>query len=230
MNKQFQYIILIFSAISISFIFYFVLNVFKTKGASIQKENWKQDTSIVLTNYIYLPEPQISQKENWRRDTTIVLKNGIYQLELQTIVLDDTLSKEWVEYGFLSPLIRNQYFIFIKNGEIIKKYTTPIKKVRKENSKHKKVALVSVPVFEICLLKGDSIEVYKIYGANYCCGLGCPEFTGFYSMEGEIIHECSPANKYFWGKSITDFLTKHKIDINKPVICNSIFDIFTIEE
>ncbi len=207
MNKQFKYIILIFSITSISFIFYFVFNAFQIRENTIQKV-----------------------KENENQDTTIILKNGIYALELQTIIFDDTLSEKWVEYGFLSPFILNQYLIFYKNGKMIKKYELPIKKVIKETSKYKNMAFISVPIFEICLLEGNNIEVYEVSGSNYCCGLMCPEFLGLYSMEGKMISECIAAKKYFSGEDISNFLARHKIDLNKPVACNSIFDIFTIEE
>lgn len=205
MNKRFKSIIPILSIVSIFLFPCLVLNALKIKGNAIQGKKWQ-------------------------KDTTIVLKNGIYQLELQTIFFDGTLSDEWVEYGFIAPLILDQYLIFYKNGEMIKKYPIPIKKVRKENNKHKKVTLASIPVFDICLLKGDNIDVYSVYGANYCFGLGCPEFMGLYSMEGKMISECISAKKYFSGENMNAFLEKHKINVNKPVARNSIFDIFKIRE
>jgi hypothetical protein len=193
-----------------SFIFCLVLDISKITENTIQKEN-------------------IIFKGNGKQDTTIVLKNDIYKLELKTIILDDILTNKWVEYGFLSPLILNQYLFFYKNGEMIKKYEIPTERVTKKTNRHKKVALISVPVFDICLLKGDSIEVYKVYGANYCNGM-CPEFFGLYSMTGEMISESIAVRKYFSGSDISHFLARHQIDINNPVICISIFDIFTIEE
>ncbi len=63
-------------------------------------------------------ETNIVLEENRCHDTVIVLQNGIYQLELHTLIFDEALKTEWIEYGFLSPLILNQYLIFYKNGKI----------------------------------------------------------------------------------------------------------------
>ena len=170
------------------------------------------------------------EAEKNNKDTSIILKNGIYQLKLQTMVLNDILSENWVEYGFLSPLILEQFLIFYKNGEIIKEYSIPIEKMLKKTNHYSEIALATIPIFNICLLKGKNIDVYEIYGANYCCGVRCPEFLGYYSMEGEILSENIAAKKYLAGKELSNFLAKYKIDINKPEKCNSIFDIFTVEE
>ena len=73
---MFKYIIFDFAIVISLFISCLVLSNFKTKEDA------------VLTEY-------------WKHDTTIALQNGIYQLELQTIIVSDTLREEWVEYGFL---------------------------------------------------------------------------------------------------------------------------------
>jgi hypothetical protein len=171
-----------------------------------------------------------TQEKIWTQDRTITLNNGAYRLELQTIIEENALMDRWIEYGFLSPLIRNQYLVFYKNEEVIKKYELPIEKVIKQTLTQKSVSLVSVPVFDICLLKGNNIEVYKVYGANYCFGVLCPEFIGLYKMDGEMITECIAAKKYFSGEDMSEFLNEYKIDINKTDLCNSIFDIFTMDE
>lgn len=92
------------------------------------------------------------------------------------------------------------------------------------------MSLVTVPVFDICLLKGSNTEVYEIYGANFCNGVMCPEFIGLYTTEGNMISEVIAAKKYYAGEKNYNFLTRYKIDINDPVKCNSIYKIFTIEE
>jgi hypothetical protein len=203
MNNHLKFNIAVFSIIGILFISCFVLKSSIIKGNIICEKN---------------------------QDTTIVLENGIYKLELRTIILDDTLEEDWIEYGFLAPLINSQYLIFYKNEKIISEYEIPVEKIVKNTKEQKQASLVSIPVFDLCLLKGSNIEVYKIYGANYCNGILCPEFTGLYSMEGKMITEYSAAKKYFSGEDSYDFLTKNKIDLSKPVKCNSIFEIFTIEE
>ena len=205
MSNYFRNFVVVFSIISIVFIFCFSLRTSKMEEIAVPESYWNQDISIVL-------------------------ENGIYRLELQTIILDDTLMERWIEYGFLSPLICSQYLVFYKNCEMINKYELPTGKNTKIIQGQKQVSLVSIPVFEICLLKGKSIDVYKVYGANYCFGISCPEFIGLYSMEGEMITENITAKKYFRGEDMANYLIRCKIEINNPVICNSIFNIFTTEE
>jgi len=249
MNKHFKFIIAVFPIVGILFILCFMLKFSGTKENTVREKNRNQDTTIVLKSSgmeeDLILEKNVSQdttivlrsfglneitirEKNWTQDTTIVLENGIYKLELRTIVLDDTLEEEWKEYGFLAPLIRGQHLVFYKNGEKINEYEILIEKVIKKTQGGKKVSLVSIPVYDICLLKGSDIEVYKVYGSDFCNGM-CPEFTGLYNMEGKMISEYIAVKKYFVGEDSFDFLTRNKIDINAPAKCNSILEIFTFE-
>ena len=228
MNNRLKFTIAVISIAGLLFIICFVLISSGKKENIAREKNRDQDTTIVLESSGM--EEELIREKNWNRDTTIVLENNIYKLELRTIVLNDTLAEEWEEYGFLAPFIRSQHLVFYKNGEKINEYEIPVEKVMKKTQGRKRVSLVSVPIYEICLLKGSDIDVYEAYGSNYCMGIMCPEFTGLYSMEGKMISEYSAVKKYFAGENSTEFLTRNQIDINGPVKCNSILKDFTIEK
>ena len=223
-----KFSIAVFSIAGLFFILYVVWGSSGRKEKIIEEKQLIQDTTIVLESS-GMEEAKIPKK-TWDQDTSIVLENGIYTLELRTIILKDTLAEAWEEYGFLSPFISAQYLVFYKNDEMIRKYEVPIEKVIKKTRKKKRVSLVSVPVYEICLLKGNDMDVYGVYGSNFCFGVLCPEFTGLYTMEGKMISEYIVAKNYFSGENITDFLTRNGIDENDPVKCNSMLKDFIIEE
>ena len=163
--------------------------------------------------------------ENSVDSVSVFLNNDFYTLELRTFILRDTLKKQWEKYGFEYPYITKQYLIFYKYNKQITQRLIPVKKVFKELRNDSKVSLSSIPVFDICLLKEDTVAFYSVYGANFCCGVNCLEFFGGYSMDGKILFEQTTPDNYLKIKDKDTFECSVSLPNNKDT-CVSILNIF----
>ena len=155
---------------------------------------------------------------------SIFLSHDSYMLELRTVMLKERLKKQWSEYGFVYPFITEQYLIFYKHGKQITKHLIPVKKELTELENGNKVSLLSIPIFDICLFKNGTTFFYQVYGANFCNGKACPEFFGFYSMDGETLLEQVTPKNYFKGSTKNAF--EYFIGIDNKDTCVSILDFF----
>jgi hypothetical protein len=158
-----------------------------------------------------LPDKKISR----------MLVNGNYSIGANTTYSNDTLDiPDWKENIYSSPIIKYQNLDFFENDKLIKNHILPINLVKRKTIKDKIIEVVSIPIYEVCLLKGKEADFYLVNGADYCNGSKCPEFIGIYTMNGDIIYEGistigALSKKYLSLKTISE---KFGININSPFI------------
>ncbi len=152
-----------------------------------------------------------------------VLKHKEYSLNIKTQFSKDTLDiLDYKEDKYSSPIILNQYFTFFNNDKLIKKHKVPLNYVLKKTIKGIDLNALQTPIYEVCLTKTESNKYfYIVFGSDYCNGSDCIEFTGIYSLDGDIIYEGLSNSKK---KLFKDTLLKHKININNRLQCIQIDD------
>ena len=118
------------------------------------------------------------------------LPNHDCRLVINTIFLNDTLSvTDWKEDVYSHPIIQSQELVFYTGKTKIKSLGLPIKFIYKKTIHNEAKYVTSIPILELCLLKGTREDFYLVYGADFCNGAKCPEFIGVYNQRGEIIYE-----------------------------------------
>ncbi|MGN6439443.1 MAG: hypothetical protein ACTHMM_23120 [Agriterribacter sp.] len=157
---------------------------------------------------------------------SIAIQNGIFKLELKSEIRQDTLGGQWEDDLYGTPVIKEQKLTFYKDGIELKQHSFPMALVTKVTRSTKKIEVVALPVFDVCLITGESGEkFYYVYGADFCNGTGCPEFTGLYDMDGNVVFEGLSTDKIQVKKGI-ETKKKYELDLNRRDTCQTIFDIW----
>lgn len=155
--------------------------------------------------------------------------NNNYKIELITSLINDTLSGKWEDDIYGSPLVEKQQLKFYVNGNELKSHFFPIGHIKKTTTNKHIVNVVRIPILEICLLKSNNEYLYYISGADFCNGVGCPEFTGLYTMQGSTLYEgistIGPLSKKYC--SLETIINKYNLDINNPDTCQSLMNIWS---
>lgn len=112
-----------------------------------------------------------------------------YVIVLKTIISPSNINIKWEEYGFVYPYILSQEIIMYKNGRQYYKHIIPIPK-RKFVVNGKKYLYQTIPIYDIEILNDSNGVGVHLYGSNYCCGELCPEYNGFFLLDGTIVSEC----------------------------------------
>ena len=171
-------------------------------------------------------EPNSNGDEIIQREILIALETGIFKLELKSVLIEDTLSGEWRAEQFGTPIVKSQRLLFYKNGKEFKSHSFPIGQVSKSTKKERRIEVAAFPILDICLINADKgNQLYYVYGANFCNGVDCPEFTGLYDMNGNILYEGISTNKPAINK-LAAILRKYKLNLNKTYACKTILDIW----
>lgn len=170
-----------------------VLNELETKRGSYQVSDefieGMQGTLEGLENTLFA-------KKSARSHTTPAnhlinsVENASHRLELHTEILHDTLSGKWEDDLYGTPIVKRQYLKFYKGENLVKYYHLPIINREKSARRSGAINVPFYPVHQICVLKGTGGNfIYSVYGADFCNGVKCPEFFGYYGPMGEILYE-----------------------------------------
>jgi hypothetical protein len=159
--------------------------------------------------------------------TSLVLNCDSFKIELQTFILDDTLKEQWERYGFEYPFVTRQYLVFYKNEMEISQHLIPVEKTYRILKNGTKTSLSTMPIFDICLLKGSKGYIYYVYGANYCNGIDCPEFIGLYDMKGTVLSEkISNHAGLTRGSKVEEIEKRYGVNLIRRDTCTTILDYF----
>lgn len=189
-----------------------------------------------VTSVLGCKDSDISQKltaktstdRNYRFENMRSIINGQYKLEMITSFINDTLSGEWEDEIYGTPLVEKQRLVFFESGIIGKIYFLPLERIWKTAKRSPTVSIARTPILEICLIKSQRQDFYCIYGADFCNGVECPEFYGIYSMDGLAIYEgittIGPLSEELF--SLDSILNTYQIDLNKTDTCQSILNVW----
>jgi hypothetical protein len=121
---------------------------------------------------------------------SVRISNIPFYLEVKTYYINDILSKE-DSYNEITrrPIILKQELLFFKNDLVINHFEMPFIKVVKLNCRGDSVITTDVNLWKVCVLEGIHGDMYYVHGTGLCAGNKCPEFFGYYSMEGDILYE-----------------------------------------
>lgn len=177
-------------------------------------------------NNVSMPETK-SDNQVRQYEKVIVLSTGVFKLELKSILLEDTLLEEWEDeqLRFGTPLVQEQSLLFYKNEREIKSHLLPINHIKTTTRKQGNTEVATLPVFDICIKQVGTDKLYYVYGAGFCNGTGCPEFTGLYNMDGDIIYEGVSTNESS-ARELQIILKKYNLDFNKSDGCQTILDVW----
>ena len=154
---------------------------------------------------------------------TLTINMSKNSIILLTYYYVDSLDENFKIGEIVYPKVTSQSIFFSIDDIVIKEIllnNLPI-------NKHKKlIETKTLPINEVKIFKGcDSNYYYLLYGAALCCGMKCPEYIGFFSMDGTLLYECITAYNYEFDKnfkSLEVFCHQKNIDINNPIIVKSI--------
>lgn len=125
-----------------------------------------------------------------------VIKNDTYSIEVETFCLNDTLASlddtEYEDAVFslvTRPVIIEQKLKFTKKGNVLKSYNIPFKKIVRTNYLGKKIETLEQNIWLVYFIKGTKGEILGVSGSGLCEVSECPEFTGFYSLDGNVLYE-----------------------------------------
>jgi hypothetical protein len=146
------------------------------------------------------------------------LKNGEFKLEIETAFSNDTLDIIDYKNDYCStPIILTQQLSFFKNDKLLHQHRLPFKEIKKKTISKTTLGVLQTPIYKVCMTKANNIDYYVVNGADCCNGSGCAEFTGIYTMKGEVIFEgvSTELNK----PSLKEILLKYKIELNNYTQC-----------
>lgn len=133
---------------------------------------------------------------------TLVSGNNGYALQIRSTYLNDTnyIKNDW-------PTVQNQVVLA---QQLIFKYkdsvlcTRPFR-VRKRSfvKFNKKVDLLDAVIFEAAAITGTKGSFYKIRGSGGCTD--CSNYTGYYSLKGEILYENYFSDKDKFVKNVGNY-------------------------
>lgn len=168
--------------------------------------------------------------DNHRVEDLRSIENDSFKLNLISFISKDTLGGKWEDDIYGSPIIGKQKLEFYEDKIKTKSYFLPFKNKVKVTNNNRSVSVASIPILEICILKGNPNDYFYIYGADFCNGIHCPEFIGIYSMQGEILYEKISTEDSFHladgYQSLEDLLKKNQMDINNTSNCQSIINLW----
>lgn len=189
---------------------------------------WLVILLIALNGCHNVSMPETKSDDQVRRyPKVIALNTGVFKLELKSMLLKDTLIEEWEneQLRFGTPLVQEQRLLFYKNAREVKSHLLPINRIKTSTRRGQDVEVADLPVFDICIKQAGVDKLYYVYGAGFCNGTGCPEFTGLYSMDGDIIYEGLSTNDSSV-RELNIILKKYKLDFNKIDSCQTILDVW----
>lgn len=130
----------------------------------------------------------ISKVEN-QQDSIITINNGNYFGELRTSLSYDTLSEQFSYTDiYRTPIVIDQKIIFydsLKN--VIRQFKPNFDLIKVESVRNKKLKMVSIYIWEICIVNSSKGDLYSIYGSGFCNGVLCPEYKAYFNKKGELL-------------------------------------------
>jgi hypothetical protein len=118
------------------------------------------------------------------------IKNGEYVMEIETYCINDTLSlQDAVDSLTTRPIIVKQKLIFKKRDSILNSRVIPLRSICRNNYHGNKVKALEVIIFQLFVINGKKGSIFGIYGSGLCNGSNCPEYNGFYTMEGLTLYQ-----------------------------------------
>jgi hypothetical protein len=175
---------------------------------------------------VRMPETK-SDDQVRQYEKVITLSTGVFKLKLKSILLKDTLIEEWEDdqLRFGTPLVHEQRLFFYKNEREIKSHLLPINRIKITTRKQQNTEVAALPVFDICIKHAGTDKLYYVYGAGFCNGTGCSEFTGLYNLDGDIIYEGVSTNESS-ARELEIVSKKYNLDFNKSDSCQTILDVW----
>lgn len=155
------------------------------------------------------------------QDISLSLSYGDYTVTLKTMIDKTHCNIRWEEYGFSYPYILSQELVFCHKGRRINEHTIPIPK-RKWIINGNNHYFQQIPIFDIELLQGSNDVLIHLYGANYCCGISCPEYNGLYMLDGTVVSECIST----MDQPLNGTMTNADVDYAHPLKRESMINIF----
>ena len=144
------------------------------------------------------------------------IESGNYSMEIETLCTNDTLACEESEYengGVFElvsrPNIVKQRLIFKKQGIVQKSFDVPVKHIYRNNYKGEKIKSLEINIWNIFLIHGDKGSIWGVLGTGLCRVGDCPEFTGLYTIDGNIIFQSNTGHACQF--NINNFLEKYGI-------------------
>lgn len=119
--------------------------------------------------------------------------NDVYSMEIETFCLNDTLASDESEYtdGVFSlvtrPIIVKQKLLFKKSGKIQRQFDIPIKNIYRTNYKGEKIKCLEQNIWQMFFIHGIKGGIFGISGTGLCRVSECPEFSGFYTENGDVL-------------------------------------------
>ena len=161
--------------------------------------------------------------KNFTISKAITISNSTVVIE--TTYSNDTLATsdsskydDGVSSILTRPVIIGQKMIFKKGYDILKSYQIPFKKILRSNYKGDKIESLEQSIWLVFNVKGANGEIWGISGSGLCEVGNCPEFTGYYSLDGTILYEATTeesvnANDRIFKKfGITNNMIKNGMD------------------
>ena len=189
----------------------------------------KQNAMLVLQCVLVmlLSASALSAQNSIKTKKLKISADKSHSLILETHYYNDTLDEMCGKYNFISPIIISQTAYFIINDSVVAKRSSDKIPFHKHKYKSKEIRIQTTPIFDIEVNKCDNRLYYSIYGASYCCGLGCPEYIGLYELDGTLLWEAIGAYNYEYYTDKGNEI-KYKIDWNNPIAERSIFNMFVV--
>lgn len=168
--------------------------------------------------------------ENSRFDTSISITFQNSKLTLKSIVNRDTLSGQWADAIYGTPIVQMQQLLFYENQVEVKNHLPSIGRKIKTGKSSKPIEVASFPIFDICVIPGATGSAYYyVYGADFCNGINCSEFTGIYTLKGEIIFEGKSSDPGF-AERLLQVQKNNNLHLSNGENCNSIFGLWKNEK
>jgi len=144
---------------------------------------------------------------------------GRYRVDVHTHLLNDTL--DIFETLFAYPIVKNQELKFYEDGRLISTRPLAIDMREMRTLGGKDIKVPGIPQHSISLLQGGQGDYfYMVYGSDFCAVGNCPEFTGFYTLEGQVVLEIISTKGLLSKKyiSLKEFCEKYKFErFNNPI-------------
>ncbi|NUO02188.1 MAG: hypothetical protein HUU01_16400 [Saprospiraceae bacterium] len=144
---------------------------------------------------------------------------GRYRVDVHTHFLNDTL--DILEPMFAYPIVTTQKLKFYEDGRLISTRPLAIDMREMRTLGGKDIKVPGIPQYSISLLQGGRGDYfYKVSGSDFCAVGNCPEFTGIYTLEGQVVLE-TISTKGLLSKnyiSLKEFCNKYKFErFNDPI-------------
>jgi len=144
---------------------------------------------------------------------------GRYRVDVHTNLLNDTL--DIFETLFAYPIVTTQELKFYEDDQLINTRPLAIDMRNMRTLGGEEVRVPSIPQRYIKLLQGGLGDYFfMVYGSDFCAVGNCPEFTGIYTLEGQVVLEIISTKGLLSKKyiSLKEFCDKYKFErFNDPI-------------